>query len=353
MLVEIRLPGATDRRTLRTTTEGTWEEADGGQAELGVGWWALPGLADAHSHLARDELDLQPGDPPAIRKRAFACLERGTFLVLDKGWSDTSVIATLTDLPPREAPDMEAAGRVVASPGGYYEGFAVETDAEGLAAVVATAAEEGRGWVKVIGDWPRKGRGAIPNFTPEQLATIVDIAHRGGARVAIHSMAPDVPTMAVEAGVDSIEHGLFLGPDDLDQLAAQGGAWVPTVTRMELMLGLLGAESSGGKLMAAGLANLRELLPAVPEGLVVLAGTDLATRPGDVATEVAALVTYGLDPRRAVDGASVDARRYTGRSPGFRPGEPADAVFYPADPYEDPGVLARPAAVIRAGERIA
>ena len=35
------------------------------------------------------------------------------------------------------------------------------------------------------------------------------------------------------AGVDSIEHGLFLPEDDLAQLGARGGGWVPTVAAME------------------------------------------------------------------------------------------------------------------------
>lgn len=311
--------------------------------------WALPGLVDSHSHLAADSLELVAGEPDQILRRAYACLDRGTFLVVDKGWCDTTVVATLTARPPSESPDLEGAGRMIAVAGGYYPGFAVETDTAGLAEVVAAAVREGRGWVKLVGDWPRPGRGAVGNFDQASLAVAVDVAHRGGARVAIHTMAPDVPSAAVGAGVDSIEHGLFLDAADLDELAAREGAWVPTVRRMEAIVDMLGAGSSGGRLVSEGLDNVAGLLAAAPTDLAILAGTDLATPPGGVGEEVAALIECGLAPERAVEAAAGVARRFLGRGEGFEPGTNADAVFYDADPYVDPSVLSRPAVVMRAG----
>ena len=311
--------------------------------------WALPGLVDAHAHLAADRLELAGGDPIAIRRRAFACLEGGTFLIVDKGWSDTTVVATLTDCAPGDGPDFEGAGRMIAVPDGYYPGFGVETDTVGLELAVAEAVVEGRGWVKLVGDWPRRDRGAVPNFGEAALESAVDVAHRGGAKVAIHTMAGDVPSVAVRAGVDSIEHGLFLTEADLEALALRGGAWVPTILRMEAIAALLGGDSSGGRLVAEGIDNVRGLLPGVPEGVAVLAGTDLATPSSRVGDEVAALIASGLAPDRAVGAASSVARRYLDRSEGFQPGDPADAVFYPGDPVEDPTVLVRPTLVMRSG----
>lgn len=353
MLVALRSPGASSPELLSVSPVGTWQTPSGGEVELGQGCWALPGLVDSHAHLAADELITEPGEPLEIRRRAFACLERGTFLIVDKGWSDDSVVMTLTDMAPTARPDFQAAGRMIAVEGGYYPGFAVETDATGLEGWVATLARESRGWVKLVGDWPRKGRGAVANFTADQLELAVQVAHRVGVKVAIHTMAPEVPSLAVAAGVDSIEHGLFLTEADLEQLAARDGAWVPTVLRMEAIGEMLGPESTGGRLVLAGVDNVRELLSLAPPGLAVLAGTDLATGPGDVSREVQALIRLGLSPQRAVAAASSTARRYLGRPAGFEQGEPADAVFFDADPTEDPSTLSRPVAVLRAGRRVA
>jgi imidazolonepropionase-like amidohydrolase len=350
MLVSLRVPGAADRRQLAVDSGGRWiEPAVEGGADVGEGMWALPGLVDAHAHLAADTLELAGGDPVAIRRRAFACLEGGTFLIVDKGWSDTTVVATLTDCAPGDGPDFEGAGRIIAVPDGYYPGFGVETDIAGLKVAVAEAVVEGRGWVKLIGDWPQRGRGAVANFDEAALESAVDVAHRGGAQVAIHTMAREVPSAAVRAGVDSIEHGLFLTEADLEALGLRGGAWVPTILRMEAIVELLGDDSSGGRLVAEGIDNVRGLLPGVPEGVAVLAGTDLATPSSRVGHEVAALVESGLAADRAVGAASSVARRYLDRSEGFQPGHPADAVFYAVDPVEDPTVLVRPALVMRSG----
>lgn len=350
MFVAVRPPGLDSATVLSVGSDGSWAPApEGAVAELGKEWWALAGLADAHSHLAGDDLHFDPGEPAEIRHRAYACLERGTFLVIDKGWNDDSVIATLTGMDPTRRPDFQGAGRMIAVEAGYYPGFAVETDSEGLAAVVAARAGEGRGWVKLVGDWPRKGVGPRANFDEDDLVTAVTVAHDGGARVAIHTMAPEVPSMAVKAGVDSIEHGLFLTGEDLEVLAGRGGAWVPTILRMEAIADMLGHGSSGGRLILEGLDNVAALLADTPEGVVVLAGTDMATAVGDVAREVLALAGKGLSVERAVEAASTAARDYVGLPSGFTPGAPADAVFFGSDPLDDLATLQSPVAVLRRG----
>ncbi len=333
--------------------DGSWHPpSSGAEPDLGQGLFVLGGLADAHAHLAAEH-ERDPGDPAGIRRRAFACLSRGTFLIIDKGWSDTTVVATLTSLAPTRSPDWEAAGRMLTVPEGYYPGFGVETDPAGLAAAVEQAVAEGRGWVKLVGDWPRRGRGAVANFEQADLETAVRVAHDGGARVAIHTMAPEVPSRAVEAGVDSIEHGLFLTPEDVAALGERGGAWVPTISRMEQIVEMLGEGSSGGRLIRSGLDNVGALLAQVPAGVSVMAGTDMALAGGDVVPEVLRLVAYGLDPQRAVAAASETVRSYMDRPAPFSVGAPADAVFFKADPYLEPESLREPVHVLRSGRLLA
>lgn len=127
---------------------------------------------------------------------------------------------------------------------------------------------------------------------------------------------------------------------------------MPTVLRMEAVVEMLGSGSSGGRLIAEGIDNVAALVAETPEGVSVLAGTDLATEPGHVAREVLALIRLGLRPQRAVAAATSAARRYLGRATGFEVGEQADAVFYSADPFEEPSTLLSPVAVLRAGRRI-
>ena len=157
--------------------------------------------------------------------------------------------------------------------------------------------------------------------------------------------------MAVAAGIDSIEHGLFITADDLTALGARGGAWVPTIAAMEGIRDMLGAESSGGKLFADGLDNVRELLAAAPdEGVAVLAGTDISVPHGGIATEAMKLADYGLAPEAVVHATTAAAYEYLGSSHSFDEGQAATVLFFDEDPRSDLSVLARPKLGLNHGE---
>ena len=312
--------------------------------------WALPGLVDAHAHLAAAELDYQPGDLVGAKERAAESLRSGVTLVLDKGWTDDVAIRLIDEVPVQERPEIEAAARIIASADGYFPGFAEEVDASLLGAAVREQAAVGRGWVKLIGDWPRRGVGPMANFTEAELAGAVAVAEETGAKVAIHTMAREVPSMAVAAGVHSIEHGLFLEEADIGALSDRGGMWVPTISRCEVTLAQLGESSSGGELFREGLDRIRRLLPLAAEaGVHVLAGTDLVGSPANVANEALRLADYGLTNTQVVRAVSVGAFAATGRPEPFAVGSPADAVFFASNPIAEIGVLASPHHVVRWG----
>jgi len=282
--------------------------------------------------------------------RAREALQAGVTLVLDKGWCDDTVVQLIESVDAIDRPDVEAAAHVISVEGGYYRDFALEVKAENLDSVVRDQAKAGSGWVKVIGDWPRRGVGPLPNFDEAQLRRAVDTARDHGARVAVHTMARDVPSIAVTAGVQSIEHGLFLTEDDLALLGERRGIWVPTLLRVEAMLSQLGERSTGGRLFVDGLANVRSILPLANEaGVNVLAGTDLVGSPSNVAAEAKRLGDFGMSNRQVVESISRSAFVATGRDPDFAPGSPANVVFFDEDPVRDLTVLMRPALVIRLG----
>lgn len=351
--VILRPPGG--ETVVRDIVEGRWAEPEGeADTELGAGSWAVPGLVDAHAHLARATMDLRPGDLAGAAARARRAMGAGVGLILDKGWRDDTTCRLIDRVPVEERPDIEAAGRVLAVPGGYWPGFTRELEPGELEPAVKQAAAEGRGWVKLVGDWPRKGIGPLPNFTEAELALAVRIAEEAGSRVAVHTMAPDVPSVAVRAGVHSIEHGMFLTPDDLELLGRRGGMWVPTVLQVEAVMAQLGAESSGGKLFARGLDNMRRMLGlAVEAGVHVLAGTDLVVGAHQVAAEAVRLWELGLSGEAVVAAAADSGYLATGRSRGFTPGDPAHAVLFPEDPAANPKILGHPERVLRWGRSLA
>lgn len=336
---------------MRDAVDGVWRETGGAAAEsIGEGLWSLPGLADGHAHLAARELNTSPGVLSDAMTRARQALDAGVTLVLDKGWRDDTTIRLIDEMPANDRPAIEAAERIITVEDGYFPGYVDPIEPDDIYAVTLDRARSGRGWVKLVGDWPRRGLGPRPNFDEEQLRKSVIAAESVGARVAIHTMARQVPSMAVAAGVHSIEHGIFLEEDDLDALGSRGGMWVPTLLRVEATIGQLGPDSSGGQLLREGLDRVRALLPlAFEAGVHVLAGTDLVGTPADVALEALRLVDYGLRPADAVAAVGREPFLATGRGVGFEVGDPADAVFFSSNPLEEPGVLRHPVTVMRLG----
>ena len=334
----------------RDISEGIWVEPAGEpDVHLGRESWALPGLTDSHAHLAAEQIS-DHGEVEGAIQRLRQALEAGVTLLLDKGWRDTTTIEAVAKVPANERPEVEAAGPIISVPEGYFAEFGRQIDPANIAGAVSEASELGLGWVKLVGDWPRRGVGPVANFDVDQLRSAVAAAEALGSRVAVHTMARDVPGMAVRAGVHSIEHGLFLTDDDVALLGSRAGMWVPTVLRVEETIKELGESSSGGRLLAEGLANIRRLLPiALEAGVRVLTGSDLVGAPSGIAAEAVRLAELGLSNSEAVEAVGHSAFDGTGRSPSFDPGSPANAVLFPDNPITSLSVLTTPTTVIRLG----
>jgi len=337
---------------VRDIVDERWAEPAGTpNDEVGARMWAVPGLVDAHAHLASARTDYQPAGLREAQQRAKDALGAGVTLIIDKGWTDTTVMDVLRTVPRVERPTIEAAARIISVTNGYYPEFGLVVDPGEIAKAVEDEAGLGEGWVKLAGDWPRRGLGPVSNFTEDELRQAVEAAENAGAKVAIHTMARDTPSAAVAAGVHSIEHGLFLTEDDLGTLGNRNGMWVPTLLRMEAIIRQLGAESSGGRLVREGLENVRSLLPlAFEAGVNLLAGTDLVGTPADVAAEAIRLHEFGLPAEEVLEAVTTAGFRATGRSEIFDIGAPADAVLFDENPLYDLGVLRHPAVVFRLGQ---
>ncbi len=332
--------------------DGRWIEPTGIADEtIGQDSYAIPGLIDAHAHLAAPiGQDWKTDTYENAVSRALQAVTNGVMFIFDKGWSNLDTVRILEEVSPEQRPDIQAAGIINAVEEGYWPDFAHELTEATFESGIRRSIEEGRGWVKLVGDWPRRGRGPVANFDEDQLRRAVELAEAAGSRVAIHTMAREAPSMAVRAGVHSIEHGLFLDTDDLEALGSRSGMWVPTILRMEAVVEQLGAESSGGKLLVEGLDNVRRQMElAVEAGVHVLAGTDVTVGTHDVALEAEKMIEYGLPIELAYRSVTSAGYLAGGRSDGFEVGEPANVVLLRTSPLEDFTTLAHPERVIRMG----
>jgi imidazolonepropionase-like amidohydrolase len=306
------------------------------------GGWLLPGLVDVHTHPGTEDLD-HPFDEEVLRKQLLDHRDAGVLLVRTPG-----SVARIPGWVDQDAslPRVRSAGPWLATPGRFFPGRGRDVTEAELVQAAVEEAQASSGWCKVIGDWRPEDR-AVPL---ELLTTVVEAVHAIGGRVAVHCQTAEGSSNAVLAGADSLEHGMHLDLDLIDQMARQHTAFVPTMNVFAEHEQSMRAKEPGPRRdwWLAGWEGLPPAVRAAHEaGVTVLAGTD-SLPCGTVAAEVRQLIAAGLPGAEAVAAASWRAREWLGLT-GLVDGAPADLVAYDSDPTLDPAVLAHPSRIILKG----
>lgn len=336
------LPEAVERDVYVVDGRLSFEPVDDA-VTLAVDVYLVPGLVDAHAHLSLFSPAADDSPPEErVRASARAHLDAGVLVVREPGSPDRASAG----LGPHEGlPRVFTAGRFLAPPGRYFPGLAREVvDAELPEAALQELAASGD-WVKLIGDSPLPGPGLTPTFGEDAIAETVRRVHGAGGRVAMHCGLPEVVQLAIDSGIDSLEHATFMRSEQVASLAASGAAWVPTMSINEALGQLLTPE------LASLLPGQAEAIRAAAEaGVPVIAGTDAGMVPhGLVRNEIRLIAATGVPPPQALGAGSWTARSLLGL-PGIAEGAPADLVGFRRDPREDLEVLAEPAVIVLDGQ---
>ena len=332
----------------------------------------LPGLVDAHVHLvASGGPDLAAGIPPTEAERTLAAiancrrqLDGGTTLVRDLGAPGGEVIALsrAIDAGTVEGPTVIAAGPAVTMTGGHiaYMGRVADGPEQMRAAVRANLAL-GAGCIKVIATGGVLTKGLDPRaaaYTQTELDALVDEAHRLGLRVAAHAIGEGGVATALRAGVDSVEHGMFLDQTCIELFVETGARYSATFSAPE---GIIGGPSVPDwikdRARPAAEAQAASFQAAVKAGVRVVAGTDAGTpenHHGRVSHEVVSMVEAGLDVLAGVHAVTAEAADLLGDPDRgtLRPGAIADVLAVHGDVLLDVSALTRPAAVFKSGRQV-
>ena len=126
---------------------------------------------------------------------------------------------------------------------GRYGGFigrTFETMAE-YRALVAEVARQGGDFIKImisgLMDFDRFGVITSTPLTARQILEMIHIAHAEGFSVMAHANGSEAILPALEAGVDSVEHGAYMDGDTVRALAQSGVVWVPTLSTVGNLIG--------------------------------------------------------------------------------------------------------------------
>ena len=355
-----------------------------------------PGFMDAHTHLTADfsgnynerrlqQLDLNVSEH-AIRATAFAraTVEAGFITVRDLG-SRFVGSHEFVDVALRNSinkgviagPRMLVATKGIGATGGHFDptnGFrdflfrresdftdgiangpdeirkAVRFEVKNGADVIKAAVSGG---VLSLGD-----EVDTPQLTPAEMTALVDESHRLRKKVAVHCHGDQAAREAIEAGVDSIEHGSFMKPETLTMMKKKGTFLTPTLMASEWIMGKLDnyPPALQAKAKAAYRARSEMFRNAVKMGIKISFGTDAAVFPhGQNAKEFKLMVDLSMKPIDALKSATANDAELLGigqKVGTLEKGKLADIIAMPGDPTSDITATERVTFVMKEGKII-
>lgn len=331
----------------------TYTRPEGAEHARTIAGIAMPGLLDVHCHIGLGADILVPKE--TALQQAHDVLATGVTLVRDLG---TPGDMTWIDSEPG-VPSIIHCGTHIARPKRYLRGVSRDIEPTDLPTVIVDEAKRGDGWVKLVGDWIERSKGADSDLEPlwprEILIDAVQAAHEAGAKVAVHTFATETIDDLLEAGVDDIEHGTGMTADQMKEVAARGILVTPTANQVATFIDI--ADQAGAKYpvyakrMRDMYENRFEHMAAMADaGIALLMGSDSGSTLayGTLPSELRACVDAGIPADTVMAAASWEGRRRLGFS-ALEEGSQADVVVYPADPRTNMSVLNEPTAVIMAG----
>jgi imidazolonepropionase-like amidohydrolase len=329
-----------------------------------AGKTVLPGLIDTHTHITSD-----PTTPPyhdygiSNPRRALAGARFARDTLLSGVTTIRDVGATgYTDIALRDAinagdvvgPRILASGPALGITGGHCDENMLAPEyhemAEGVAdgpvavrAMVRRNVKYGADVIKYCGTggvFSKGTRVGAQQYTPEEVAALVDEAHMHGRKVAVHAHGASGIKVALRAGVDTIEHASLIDDEGLD-LAKKTGAYLSMdIYNTEY------TQTEGPKRgeLEEFLRKDREVAQvqrdnfrkAVQRGIKLTMGTDTGVhRHADAPKQLAWMVQYGMTPMQAIQAATRVGAEALGIEQDvgqIAPGYSADIIAVTADP---------------------
>jgi imidazolonepropionase-like amidohydrolase len=370
--------------------EGDRIASVGGAVPAGVpvidlsGLTVLPGLIDAHDHILGNPKDwsatswLRTSAPEAAIWGV-----RNVQVLLDHGFtgvrdaceavgSEYGQVALRNSIQKGlvRGPRIAAAGTCISLTGGHGDedvlapGLAlprqpnIADTVDQISVAARYDIKYGADWIKLMatgGVMDPISDFRVQEFSEEQMARAVEVAHRAGKRVMAHAEGTEGIKAAVRAGVDSIEHGTVLDDEGAELMAKRGTWLVPTLytfQRSPAVAASLGADPVSVEKMKAILPMQKAAFEAALKHHVKIA-YGLDDDPDYVSKEFDALVRGGLSPLGAIQAATINGAELLGwtKDAGtIEAGKFADIVAVNGDPLADIGVMERVVFVMKGGE---
>ncbi|WP_159017565.1 amidohydrolase family protein [Cognatiluteimonas profundi] len=342
-----------------------------------------PGLMDLHSHLFLHPYnetswnDQVLKEPEAYRTLEAAQHARATLLAgfttlrdlgtEGAGYADVSLKRAINE-GLVQGPRLFVATRAIVATSSYGpgpRGFRPDAElpsgaqeASGVDAVMQAVREQaghGADWIKVYADYRVGADGSTqPTFTAAELKALVETTHLSGRPVSAHAASDAGMRMAIDAGVDSIEHGYGGSAATFARMHDRGVAYLPTLTAVEATETYFNHYVPGTSAPTPKIQESeRAFRAARAAGVTIGCGSDVGVfRHGDNWREPALMVHAGMTPvdaLRACTSVAATILREADRTGRIAVGLHADLAAFEGDPTVNIGALAHPAFVMKDG----
>ena len=377
-----------DGNKIKAIQKGFVEAGEGDEVIDLKGHTVMPGLMDMHVHLSSqhggpqtylERFSLNEADY-ALRGANFAqvTLEAGFTTVRNLGDSYNETIALRNAISKGIAtgPRIYTGGKSIATTGGHADpsnGFAhllrpdvgptqgvVNGEVEAREAV-RTRYQDGADVIKITatgGVLSVAKSGQNPQFMTDELDAIVQTAKDYGMTVAVHAHGKEGMKRAIEAGVDSIEHGTYMDDEIRALMKKKGTYYVPTILAGKFVAEKAKIDGFFPELVRPKAAAIGPLIQKTFErahkaGVKIAFGTDSGVSAhGDNAKEFALMVEAGMSPANALLSATVNSAELLGISDilgTLSEGKLADIVAVSGNPLEDISVMESVSFVMKDG----
>jgi imidazolonepropionase-like amidohydrolase len=340
----------------------------------------LPGLIEGHSHILLHPYNEVSWNDQVLRE---SVAERSARAVNHLRASLMAGITTMRDLGSEGAgyadiglkqavekgvvpgPRLLVAGKAIVATGsygpkGFHEGVEVPLGAEtadgfdDLIRVTRDQIGHGADFIKVYADyrWGPNGT-AEATFTVAELKTIVEIAESSGRYVVAHASSPEGMSRAIEAGVETIEHGDDATLEIFNLMKAKGIALCPTVAAGDAITQYGGWKKGINPTPARILAKQENFKMALASGVKIVFGGDVGVfTHGDNVRELELMVEYGMNTKAAlISATSANAEQFHLNTLGqLKEGFLADIIAVEGDPSKEISALRKVGLVMKDGK---
>ncbi|MDE0158253.1 MAG: amidohydrolase family protein [Gammaproteobacteria bacterium] len=343
-----------------------------------AGVWLIPGLMNMHVHLGlilpgKMAAELANESEAALALRmaanARASLQAGVTTIRLTGDTAHADLALMRAINKGQAdgPRIFSSGESLTITAGHgSKGKRNYDGPDELVKAARTQISAGAKWIKILisgGIATAGGDLDAVLMTPGEISAVIDAAHRFGVKVTAHSGSPTATSIAVDYGLDSVEHGYFLDRPTLKKMKEHGTWLVPTIVvsqpATEPFFKAIGSPPWYlARRDSAGIAHWKALQMAIEEGVNIALGTDQHPHePNDGTTATAREAQYyadaGMTPLQALRSATIEPARMLEAEDeigSLEVGKYADIVAVDSDPTEDIKALRNILLVMKGGK---